>query len=84
MALLASLAGSPIAAERTLPAAAAASTYERLLRENPKNLQACVAFGLLEEHRGNWQHAEELYRRYPEVGAMRDKYPAAPAPTEAA
>jgi hypothetical protein len=28
--------------------------------------------------------AEELYRRYPEVAVMRDKYPAAPAPTEAA
>ena len=25
--------------------------------------------------------AEELYRRYPEVAAIRDKYPAAPAPT---
>jgi tetratricopeptide (TPR) repeat protein len=28
--------------------------------------------------------AEELYRRYPEVAAMRDRYPAATAPTEAA
>ena len=28
--------------------------------------------------------AEELYRRYPEVAAIRDKYPPAPIPTEAA
>jgi hypothetical protein len=27
---------------------------------------------------------DELYRRYPEVAAIRDKYPAAPAPKEAA
>ena len=27
---------------------------------------------------------EELYRRYPEVAAIRDKYPAAAAPKEAA
>lgn len=38
-------------------------TYERLLRENSKNPEACVVFGVFEERRGNWRHAEELYRK---------------------
>jgi tetratricopeptide (TPR) repeat protein len=41
----------------------AAATLDRLMQENPRNPNPCVAYGLLEERRGNWKHAEELYRR---------------------
>jgi tetratricopeptide (TPR) repeat protein len=41
---------------------AAASTYERTIRENPKDIRAYVAFGTLEERRGNWQSAQKLYQ----------------------
>jgi Flp pilus assembly protein TadD len=41
----------------------AASTYEQLVRQHPKEAQPCVALGILEERRGNWRRAEELYRK---------------------
>lgn len=40
----------------------AASTYERMIRENPKDVRAYVGFGTLEERRGNWQNAQKLYQ----------------------
>jgi len=41
---------------------AAVSTYERTIRQNPKDIRAYVAFGTLEESRGNWQGAQKLYQ----------------------
>jgi len=41
----------------------AAAAFEHLMQEKPKNPEPCVAYGLLEERRGNWQRAEDLYRR---------------------
>jgi Tfp pilus assembly protein PilF len=41
----------------------AEAAFDRLMQEKPKNPEPCVAYGLLEERRGNWQRAEELYRR---------------------
>jgi tetratricopeptide (TPR) repeat protein len=41
----------------------AALTYERSMRELPKDARAYVAFGLLEEGRGKWQHSENLYHK---------------------
>src|SRR6202043_616778 len=41
----------------------AASIYQRLIREHAKEVKPYVALGVLEEARGNWQHAEELYKQ---------------------
>jgi tetratricopeptide (TPR) repeat protein len=41
----------------------AEAAFEHLMQANPKNPEPCVAFGLLEERQGNWQRAEQLYRR---------------------
>ena len=41
----------------------AEAAFDRLMQENPKSPDPCVAYGLLEEQRGNWRRAEELYRR---------------------
>jgi len=41
----------------------AEAAFDHLMQENPKNPEPCVVYGLLEERRGNWRRAEELYRR---------------------
>jgi tetratricopeptide (TPR) repeat protein len=41
----------------------AAIIYQRLIRERAKEVKPYVALGVLEESRGNWQHAEELYKQ---------------------
>jgi len=41
----------------------AEEAFDHLMQENPKNPEPCIAYGLLEERRGNWRRAEELYRR---------------------
>jgi tetratricopeptide (TPR) repeat protein len=41
----------------------AAGIYEQMIQDYPKDSKPYVGFGLLEEVRGNWQHAEDLYRK---------------------
>jgi Flp pilus assembly protein TadD len=41
----------------------AIATYERCIQENPRELRTYVLLGPLEESRGNWQKAQELYQK---------------------
>jgi tetratricopeptide (TPR) repeat protein len=41
----------------------AEAAFDHLMQANPKNPDPCVGYALLEERRGNWRRAEELYRR---------------------
>jgi len=49
--------------EMTAQSNAAASTYEDSIRENPQQVGPYISLGVFEERRGNWQKAEELYRK---------------------
>ncbi len=49
--------------EATGRPAEAASTYERTIGAIPWDVRCYVAYGLLEEHVGNWRKAQELYQK---------------------
>jgi len=49
--------------EATGRPAEAASTYERTIGAIPWDVRSYVAYGLLEEHVGNWRKAQELYQK---------------------
>src|SRR5262245_25146609 len=42
---------------------AAASSYEQRLRTNPNDVQALYRLGMLEEQKGAFERAADLYRR---------------------
>jgi tetratricopeptide (TPR) repeat protein len=41
----------------------AAASYERSIQQNPRDVRSYVLLGGLEESRGNWQRAQELYQK---------------------
>lgn len=41
----------------------AIATYQRDIQANPRDPQAYVSLGVLEQNQGNWQQAQELYRK---------------------
>jgi tetratricopeptide (TPR) repeat protein len=41
----------------------AAASYERSIQQNPRDVRSYVLLGALEESRGNWQRAQELYQK---------------------
>ena len=43
--------------------AAAAANYERIIKQKPHDVEAYLALGLLHEKHGDWQKAEQIYRK---------------------
>ncbi len=43
--------------------AAAAANYERIIQQKPQDVEAYLALGLLQEKHGDWQKAEQIYRK---------------------
>jgi len=43
--------------------AAAAANYERIIQQKPQDIEAYLALGLLHEKHGDWQKAEQIYRK---------------------
>ena len=43
--------------------AAAAANYERIIKQKPQDVEAYLALGLLHEKHGDWQKAEQIYRK---------------------
>jgi len=41
----------------------ASATLEQSMRENPRDVRAYVDLGVYEERRGNWQRAQDLYKK---------------------
>lgn len=41
----------------------AVEIYHRLMHDYPRDVRSFLAYGLLEENRGNWEHAAAVYRQ---------------------
>ena len=50
------------------------ATYEQAVRDNPRDVRSYIELGSLEDLRGNWQKAQELYHQALQV---EPDYPAA-------